>query len=155
MFLYPLAVQKHHQKAHTGLPLFCRLYARIGIGFGSPYHISFRHDNSFICLLFKIIISKRQSGYKYVAHIFPPKSGFQGKLHRHTSSSPLCIFPYIKIKYKIITQRKDGFVKRILFLVPRMNIGGAETYVYTAAKELRARGYEVFSLPAAEVWQIN
>lgn len=25
-----------------------------------------------------------------------------------------------------------------------MNIGGAETYVYTAAKELRARGYEVF-----------
>lgn len=35
-------------------------------------------------------------------------------------------------------------MKRILFLVPRMNIGGAETYVYTAAKELRARGYEVF-----------
>ena len=25
-----------------------------------------------------------------------------------------------------------------------MNIGGAETYVYTAEKELRARGYEVF-----------
>lgn len=98
----------------------------------------------FICLLFKIIISKRQSGYKYVAHIFPPKSGFPGKLHRHTSSSPLCIFPYIRIKYKIITLRKDGLVKRILFLVPRMNIGGAETYVYTAAKELRARGYEVF-----------
>lgn len=46
-------------------------------------------------------------------------------------------------------------MKRILFLVPRMNIGGAETYVYTAAKELRARGYEVFSLPAADVWQIN
>lgn len=35
-------------------------------------------------------------------------------------------------------------MKRILFLVPRMNIGGAETYVYTAAKELRTRGYEVF-----------
>ena len=35
-------------------------------------------------------------------------------------------------------------MKRILFLVPRMNIGGAETYVYTAAKELHARGYEVF-----------
>lgn len=35
-------------------------------------------------------------------------------------------------------------MKRILFLVPRMNIGGAETYVYTAAKELRARGYEIF-----------
>lgn len=98
----------------------------------------------FICLLFKVIISKRQLGYKYVAHIFPPKSGFQGKLHRHTSSSPLCIFSYIKIKYKIITLRKDGLVKRILFLVPRMNIGGAETYVYTAAKELRTRGYEVF-----------
>lgn len=109
----------------------------------------------FICLLFKVIISKRQLGYKYVAHIFPPKSGFQGKLHRHTSSSPLCIFLYIKIKYKIITLRKDGLVKRILFLVPRMNIGGAETYVYTAAKELRARGYEVFSLPAADVWRMN
>ena len=27
-------------------------------------------------------------------------------------------------------------MKRILFLVPRMNIGGAETYVYTATKEL-------------------
>lgn len=35
-------------------------------------------------------------------------------------------------------------MKRILFIVPRMNIGGAETYVYTAAKELHARGYEVF-----------
>lgn len=35
-------------------------------------------------------------------------------------------------------------MKRILFLVPRMNIGGAETYVYTAAKELRTRGYEIF-----------
>lgn len=98
----------------------------------------------FICLLFKVIISKRQSGYKYVAHIFLPKNDFPRKLHRHTSSSPLCIFPYIKIKYRIITLRKDGLVKRILFLVPRMNIGGAETYVYTAAKELRARGYEVF-----------
>ena len=75
---------------------------------------------------------------------FSPKNGSPRKLHRRTSSSHLCIFPYIKIKYKIITQRKDGLVKRILFLVPRMNIGGAETYVYTAAKELRARGYEVF-----------
>ena len=75
---------------------------------------------------------------------FSPKNGSPRKLYRRTSSSHLCIFPYIKIKYKIITQRKDGLVKRILFLVPRMNIGGAETYVYTAAKELRARGYEVF-----------
>ncbi|MDY6085028.1 MAG: glycosyltransferase family 4 protein [Dialister sp.] len=31
----------------------------------------------------------------------------------------------------------------ILFLVPRMNIGGAETYVYTAAKALHERGWEV------------
>ena len=36
-------------------------------------------------------------------------------------------------------------MSRILFLVPRMNIGGAETYVYTVAKELQRRGeHEVF-----------
>ncbi|MBQ9763207.1 MAG: glycosyltransferase family 4 protein [Phascolarctobacterium sp.] len=36
-------------------------------------------------------------------------------------------------------------MSRILFLVPRMNIGGAETYVYTVAKELQSKGeYEVF-----------
>jgi len=36
-------------------------------------------------------------------------------------------------------------MSRILFLVPRMNIGGAETYVYTVAKELHRRGeHEVF-----------
>ena len=29
---------------------FCRFHGRIGIGFGSPYHISFRHDNSFYML---------------------------------------------------------------------------------------------------------
>lgn len=46
-------------------------------------------------------------------------------------------------------------MKRILFLVPRMNIGGAETYVYTAAKELRARAMKFFSLPAADVWRMN
>lgn len=35
-------------------------------------------------------------------------------------------------------------MKRILFVVPRMNIGGAETYVFTVIKELHQRGYEVF-----------
>lgn len=36
-------------------------------------------------------------------------------------------------------------MKKILFLVPRMNMGGAETYVYTVAKELKNRGqYEIF-----------
>lgn len=35
-------------------------------------------------------------------------------------------------------------MKKILFLVPRMNIGGAETYVFTAAEELHKRGYEIF-----------
>ena len=36
-------------------------------------------------------------------------------------------------------------MSRILLLVPRMNIGGAETYVYTVAKELHSRGvYEIF-----------
>lgn len=35
-------------------------------------------------------------------------------------------------------------MKRILFLVPRMNIGGAETYVYTVAIELKKRGYDVY-----------
>jgi glycosyltransferase involved in cell wall biosynthesis len=36
-------------------------------------------------------------------------------------------------------------MKRILFLVPRMNMGGAETYVYTVVKQLKNRGqYEVF-----------
>ena len=36
-------------------------------------------------------------------------------------------------------------MSRILLLVPRMNIGGAETYVYSVAKELHNRGkHEVF-----------
>ena len=35
-------------------------------------------------------------------------------------------------------------MSKILFLVPRMNIGGAETYVYTLAMELHKRGEEVF-----------
>lgn len=36
-------------------------------------------------------------------------------------------------------------MRKILFIVPRMNIGGAETYVYTIAKELALSGrYEVF-----------
>lgn len=36
-------------------------------------------------------------------------------------------------------------MKKILFLVPRMNIGGAETYVFTTVKELQKRGrYEIF-----------
>lgn len=36
-------------------------------------------------------------------------------------------------------------MSRILLLVPRMNIGGAETYVYTVAKELHSRGeHEIF-----------
>lgn len=36
-------------------------------------------------------------------------------------------------------------MKKILFLVPRMNMGGAETYVYTVAKELKNRGqYEIY-----------
>ncbi|MFR6111563.1 MAG: hypothetical protein ACLUIQ_09630 [Dialister invisus] len=46
-------------------------------------------------------------------------------------------------------------MKRILFLVPRMNIGGAETYVYTAAKNSVPGAMKFFSLPAADVWQIN
>lgn len=72
----------------------------------------------------------------------------QKRFPRETSSAHFIVsslhISLYKIKYKIITLRKDGLVKRILFLVPRMNIGGAETYVYTAAKELRTRGYEVF-----------
>lgn len=35
-------------------------------------------------------------------------------------------------------------MKKILFLVPRMNIGGAETYVYTVAVEMKKRGYDVY-----------
>lgn len=36
-------------------------------------------------------------------------------------------------------------MKKILFLVPRMNIGGAETYVFTAIEELQKRNkYEIF-----------
>lgn len=35
-------------------------------------------------------------------------------------------------------------MKKILFLVPRMNIGGAETYVYTVAVELQKRGYDIY-----------
>ncbi len=36
-------------------------------------------------------------------------------------------------------------MKKILFLVPRMNIGGAETYVFTAVKELQKRcKYDIF-----------
>lgn len=35
-------------------------------------------------------------------------------------------------------------MSRVLLLVPRMNIGGAETYVFTVAKGLKQRGHEVF-----------
>ena len=35
-------------------------------------------------------------------------------------------------------------MKNILLLVPRMNIGGAETYVYTVASELLSKGFKVF-----------
>jgi len=35
--------------------------------------------------------------------------------------------------------------KRILLVVPRLNIGGAETYVATVARGLKERGYDVFT----------
>lgn len=46
-------------------------------------------------------------------------------------------------------------MKRILFVVPRMNIGGAETYVFTVIKELHQRGYEVFLASGGGQLQIN
>lgn len=36
-------------------------------------------------------------------------------------------------------------MKRVLLVVPRLNLGGAETYVAMAARGLKARGYEVFT----------
>lgn len=46
-------------------------------------------------------------------------------------------------------------MKNILLLVPRMNIGGAESYVALVARSLKSLGYNILLLLLVERWRLN